>query len=72
MQNTWLRYKGENEGKYPEHLFAEVWKKKEGKIKYREEWLKGFNSIISEYGYREKTRERERDESEDECKALSN
>ena len=33
---------------------------------------KGFNSIISEYGYREKTRERECDESEDECKALSN
>ena len=38
MQNTWLRYKGENEEKYPEHLFAEVWKKKEGKIKYREGW----------------------------------
>ena len=47
-------------------------RKRKEKIKYREEWLKGFNSIISEYGYREKTRERERDESEDECKALSN
>ena len=47
-------------------------RKRKEKIKYREEWLKRFNSIISEYGYREKTRERERDESEDECKALSN
>ena len=47
-------------------------RKRKEKIKYREEWLKGFNSIISEYGYREKTRERECDESEDECKALSN
>ena len=47
-------------------------RKRKEKIKYREEWLKGFYSIISEYGYREKTRERERDESEDECKALSN
>lgn len=71
MQNTWLRYKGENEEKYPEHLFAEVWKKKEGKNKIQG-GLKGFYSIISEYGYREKTRERECDESEDECKALSN
>ena len=46
-------------------------RKKEGKNKIQG-GLKGFYSIISEYGYREKTRERERDESEDECKALSN